>query len=150
MNTLIRQVKLDELSLVHLLEKQAYENDYYPLFVLRQFYDTQNEYFKVALLENILVGYVIGAIEPNNSTAWILAVATDKNYRNCGIATSLLTDIIDSLKIKGVNSIKLTVSEENKEAIHLYNEKLSFDIETKIQNYYGDNKSRLIMHLKSL
>lgn len=148
MNMLIRQVKFEELFLVHLLDKQAYENDFYPLFVLRQFYDTQNDYFKIAIIENVLVGYVIGAIDTDNSIAWILALAADKTHRNCGVATSLLNNIIPKLISKGVNSIKLTVAPDNKEAIHLYKQKLSFEIEKKIENYYGDNQPRLLMELK--
>jgi ribosomal protein S18 acetylase RimI-like enzyme len=143
----IRQATLQDLQAVHMLDRQAYATDFYPRFVLRQLYDTQRRHFKVALLDAVVVGFVIGSAESDSSTGWILAIAADSNHRNQGIATQLMQAAIDDFRQQGIRSVQLTVAEDNAQARKLYEQKFSFVLAGRVDDYYGDGHPRLRLSL---
>ncbi|SDB85905.1 GNAT family N-acetyltransferase [Williamwhitmania taraxaci] len=149
-NIVVRPVEISELGLVYQLDRQAFGDNCYPPFVLRQLYDVHGDLFQVALINDSLVGYVIGAVETGGSSAWILALTTDDGCRNVGIATALLTEIVGHLHKQQISSIKLTVAEGNVAAIHLYCDKFSFTIARKVENYFGENTPRLLLQHKGI
>lgn len=76
-----------------------------------------------------------GALRVDDS-AEILCVATDDNYRRCGIAKKTLTALIDCLSDNGVLTFNLEVRASNP-AVMLY-ESLGFERVGRRKNYYTD------------
>ena len=70
-------------------------------------------------------------------------IVTRKNYRNKGVGTLLLRELISICKEFKANSIFLEVSEDNEPAIKLY-KKLGFENVGIRKNYYKD-KNGIVM-----
>ena len=149
-NVVVRPLEVSELGLVYRLDRRAFCDNCYPPFVLRQLYDVHGDLFQVALMNDVLVGYVVGAVETVGSSAWILALTTDESYRNVGIATAMLTEIMGCIQKQQISSIKLTVAEDNVAAIHLYRDKFAFTIERKVENYFGESTPRLLLQYNGI
>ena len=68
-------------------------------------------------------------------TGEILTVATDPAYRRHGLAKTLLHELLDSAKKKGLKTLHLEVRVSNAAAITLY-EALGFVTVSRRRNYY--------------
>lgn len=90
----------------------------------------------VAKIENEIVGYVTFSIEEKNNPSMryrkqlqIQAICVDEKYRGKGIGTELLNYVKDFGKENNCTDLYLTVNEENKDAINLY-EKFGFKVKS--------------------
>ena len=70
-------------------------------------------------------------------------IVTKKTYRNQGIGTILLKNLILLSKNLQVSSISLEVNEENKTAFYLY-KKLGFQQTGLRKNYYQNKNGRIM------
>ncbi|MGC8998596.1 MAG: GNAT family N-acetyltransferase [Candidatus Bathyarchaeia archaeon] len=62
-----------------------------------------------------------------------------QDFQNVGLATAMLTKLIELAKMEGLHRIGLRVVADNKRAVHLY-EKLGFKIEGVMKNaYFGED-----------
>ena len=84
--------------------------------------------------DNIIVGYVLLSSKEGKKNGYkyrkqleIEAMGIDKEYRNQGIGTRLLEFVKEYGKNNNYTDLRLTVNEENENAIHLY-EKVGFKI----------------------
>ena len=75
----------------------------------------------------------------------IMNIVTKKSYRNQGIGTLLLENLISICQNLNLSSLSLEVNEDNQTAIHLY-KKLGFK-EIGIRKNYYKNKNGIIMTL---
>ena len=91
-----------------------------------------------------LIGY--GSVQVVLDEGNINNIAVDKDFRNKGIASGILTNIIDKCKERNVATLFLEVSTENKGAIALY-EKFGFEKIGERKNYYKSG-SAIIMSKK--
>ena len=66
------------------------------------------------------------------------------NYRKMGIATKLLSKMIDDLNEKNIHNITLEVKSSNKEAINFY-KKNKFSAVAIREKYYGNEDAILMM-----
>lgn len=92
-----------------------------------------NEIF-VARIEEQIVGYIILSSREGKKNGYryrkeldIDAMGVDENYRNQGIGGKLLEYVKEYAKENDYTDLRLTVNEENENAIHLY-EKVGFKI----------------------
>jgi len=69
----------------------------------------------IALENNKMVGFLVAFQQENK--IWLHQIAVDKNYRNKGIATTLISHLENNLS--GI-SIEFSVKESNLNAIRLY------------------------------
>lgn len=83
---------------------------------------------------DIIIGFINYDIIYDTSE--IEYIYIEEDFRNKGIATTLLNKMIDDLKKKNINSVTLEVREDNIEAINFY-KKNGFKEITKRKNYYG-------------
>ena len=142
---IIRLVRKEDLKLIHELEKDMFHPDHYPLFVLRQFYDTFPELFFVAVdTQNNLKGYCFGGINQPSKIGWVYALAVTKAAQNKRIGQQLTMRLLSELENRNINHVQLTTTPDNTAAIKLY-EKLGFKTVTKDQDYYLDNSPRMLM-----
>ena len=147
---LIRSASKIELPLIFELDKDAFNPDHYPLFVLRQLHDVFPDLFFVAVdHRNKILGYCFGGLKHDESqTGWIFALAVIKSARNQNIGQRLTTTLIDTFKTKQISNIQLTTTPDNAIAIRLY-KSLGFKTLKEDANYYFDQSPRIIMQLKS-
>lgn len=80
-------------------------------------------------------GFIIALLRTGSNIAGIETLNVDPTYQGIGIAYRLLNSIADDLKICGLKSIRLEVSEGNTSAIRLY-EKVGFRTTSFLSNYY--------------
>jgi ribosomal-protein-alanine N-acetyltransferase len=139
----IRDASLDDLDEIYKLEKESFP-DPYPKGLLKAFLFFPGTYI-VALSEGVIVGYAIGVVR-YETIGHIVSIAVSKEKRRSGVGRQLLTKAVEGLRLKGLQSIRLEVRESNVEAIELY-KKAGFLAEEKIEGYYVDGESALVMYL---
>lgn len=113
---------------------------------LEKLYELVSNKFGVKYKDNVFSNWlvykendiIIGFINYDiiYDTSEIEYIYIEEDFRNKGIATTLLNEMISELKKLSINSITLEVSEDNIEAINFY-KKNGFKEITKRKNYYG-------------
>lgn len=109
------------------------------LFNLEDILNSNYEYLLGYYEEDSLVGFI--HYSKMYETVDIINIVVDGKKRQCGIATKLINEMINSFE--DVNNIMLEVNENNLSAINLY-KKNNFYVINKRENYYG-SESALIM-----
>lgn len=94
----------------------------------------ESEEIFVAKVEGRVVGYVILSKREGKKNGYLYrkqldidAIGVDEAYRNKGIGTKLLEYVKEYAKNNDYTDLRLTVNEENENAIHLY-EKVGFKV----------------------
>lgn len=116
-------------------------DDFWNSSILKNEILAENSHYLVAKFNQEIVGFA--GIKCNLDEADLMNIVTKKNFRNQGIASTLLKSLIPLSKKLNLVSISLEVMEENYPAIHLY-KKLGFEQVGIRKNYYQD-KNGLIM-----
>ena len=135
-NTL-KDIKISNMTLNHLNEISniliSDFDDFWNPSVLKDELNAENSHYLVAQLNDEIVGFAGIKIVLDNAD--IMNLVIKKHFRNQGIATLLLENLISLSKKLKLSSLTLEVREDNFPAIHLY-KKLGF-IENGIRrNYY--------------
>lgn len=143
----IKNVSLKDLNSIDKIDSEAFGVISYPKFVLRQYIDCFQEFFKIAIIDSEVVGYIIGGIKVNSKIGYGLSVATDKEHLRKGIAMALIKELIDEFQKAGLEKLRLTVDPLNKGAFKLY-EKLGFEKILYDENYYGSGEKRYVMEIE--
>lgn len=119
-------------------------DDFWSYNVLKEEIESNNSKYIVAKIDNEVIGFA--GIKIIMDEADIMNIVTKKSFRNQGIGTLLLENLISISHELNLSSISLEVNEENLPAIHLY-EKLGFKNLGIRKNYYQD-KNAIIMTKK--
>ena len=110
-------------------ERKKYDNNINENYVVKNFYEqfleNENMCIFVAKENQIILGYVYGFIQDNgillNKTiAQLDALFVKEEYRGNGIAKSLILELNNWAKEKGVTYVELSVCKDNANAIGLY------------------------------
>ncbi len=111
--------------------------------------DINNEHtcYFVAVVDDVVVGYCGMWLAVDQGQ--ITNVAVDPSYRNQGIATSLINNLIEVCIDNNLESITLEVRESNVSAINLYT-KLGFTNVGCRNNYYKNPTENGILMTKFL
>ena len=112
--------------------------------VLNESFEQSEYVFIKAEEDEKLVGY--GSVQIVFDEGNINNIAVDENFRNRGIASSILSNIIEKSKERGVTTLFLEVNENNLGAIALY-KKFGFEQIAVRKNYYKSGNA-IIMSLK--
>ncbi|MEJ8802437.1 GNAT family N-acetyltransferase [Pontibacter sp. H249] len=140
----LRAATVEDLKAVKAIDEALFGEDTYPLFALRQMLDITEGLFKVALLDDKVVGYAIGHYNSEAKQAWLLSLGVLLAYRGQGIGEKLTHTLLAEVEAKGANTSYLTVHPDNKQGINIY-KKLGFVEHHSVSDYYGDGIPRLIM-----
>lgn len=97
----------------------------------------------VAETDDEIVGYAL-AVTTSSESARLLSIGVLEDYRESGIATSLLEEIISRLKERGISRLSLEVRVSNRTAKSLYSN-FGFEIGRLKNNYYADDEDAYVM-----
>lgn len=112
--------------------------------ILKEELESENSSYLIARMDDEIIGFA--GIKVVLDEADIMNIVIKKNYRNQGVGTLLLENLISLAKRLNLKSLSLEVSEKNLPAIHLY-QKFGFESLGVRKNYYQD-KNGIIMTKK--
>lgn len=112
--------------------------------ILKEELESENSSYLIARMNDEIIGFA--GIKVVLDEADIMNIVIKKNYRNQGVGTLLLENLISLAKRLNLKSLSLEVSEKNLPAIHLY-QKFGFESLGVRKNYYQD-KNGIIMTKK--
>ncbi len=141
----LKDIKISNMTLEHLNDisdilMSDFDNFWNPS-ILKDELNCENSHYLVAQLNNDIVGFA--GIKVILDIADIMNLVIKKDFRNQGIATLLLENIMSLSKKLKVSSLTLEVKEDNYPAIHLY-KKFGFENIGTRKNYYK-NMNGIIM-----
>jgi ribosomal-protein-alanine N-acetyltransferase len=134
----IREIRENELDIIHSLEEEIYDTPWSRSF-FKLMAKLEKNLFLVAVNDNLIVGYTIGEVESRGikgKAGHIMNLAVKKQFRNKGIATSLMDELERRIKSDGAEISYLEVRISNIKAQELYKNR-GYKIIRKIENYYG-------------
>ena len=143
-NIEIEVMTLDDLDTIKDIINSDFD-EFWNYNVFKSELQSENSQYLVAKLNNEIIGFA--GIKIIIDEADIMNIVTKKAYRNQGIGTLLLNEIISLCQKLNLNSISLEVNEINKSAIHLY-KNFGFEKVGNRKNYY--NNSNAILMTKGL
>lgn len=119
-------------------------DEFWSIDNLKNDFNNPNSSYFIAKLNDEIVGFVgtLKIVDELN----IMNIATKVDKRSLGIATKLLSYVIEYSKSIGCKSITLEVNENNIPAIHLY-EKFNFKRIGLRKKYYNNTDNAILMTL---
>lgn len=148
-NIIVDNIEIEVMTLVDLENiKNILSSDFDEFWnynVFKEELQSENSKYLVAKLNNEIIGFA--GIKIIIDKADIMNIVTKKTYRNQGIGTLLLNEIISLCQKLNLTSISLEVNEINKSAIHIY-ENFGFKKVGNRKKYY--NSSNAILMTKEL
>ena len=143
-NIEVKLMTLDDLETIKDILASDFD-EFWNYNVFKEELQSENSKYLVAKLNNEIIGFA--GIKIIIDKADIMNIVTKKTYRNQGIGTLLLNEIISLCQKLNLSSISLEVNEINKSAIHIY-ENMSFEKVDTRKKYY--NSSNAILMSKNL
>lgn len=141
MNVKIKEMTLSDLNSIKDIINSEFDN-FWNYNILKEELESKNSNYIIALDDNNkILGFA--GIKVVLDEADIMNIVVNKNFRNNGIGTLLLKNIIQICESLNFTYINLEVNEENSIAIHLY-ENFGFEKLGLRKNYYKD-KNGIIM-----
>lgn len=116
-------------------------DDFWTYNILKEELESQISNYLVAKIDNEIIGFA--GIKIILDEADIMNIVTKKTYRNQGVGTLLLENLISLSQKLNLKSLSLEVSEENFPAIHLY-KKFGFAYMGMRKNYYQDKNGYIM------
>ena len=119
-------------------------DDFWTYSILKDELNCSSSHYIVARLNNEIVGF--GGIKVVLDSAEIMKIVVKKNFRNLGIGTSILNEIVALCLSLNLSSITLEVRKDNEYAISLYK---NFGFETLgVRKKYYNGIDGFIMEKK--
>lgn len=133
-------IKIGKMNLNHLNELQEILisdfDDFWSFSTLKEELENENSSYIIGKINNEIIGFA--GLKIIFDQADIMNIVIKKTYRNQGIGTLLLENLILLAKDLNISTLFLEVNEQNKPAIHLY-EKLGFKKLGVRKKYYNNN-----------
>ena len=128
-------------EIISLMEKDLSEP--YTVYTYRYFIHSWPQLTIITRLDDKIIGVVIGRIDTHRSSlygterkrGYIAMLAVDKSYRGKGLGSSLVSKIIDQMKILECDEIALEAEHNNTGALALYT-RLGFIKDKRLKRYY--------------
>lgn len=134
-------INLKFIKQIYDIERESFKAPY-PQDYLEKLAKICPKTFLVASVNGYPVGYVVAYVE--GKIAHIISLAINPKWRRKGIGERLMLGMTECVRKSGVVEIRLEVREANTEALKLY-EKLGYRIFNKIDNYYDDGESAIVL-----
>ena len=138
----VRLATVSDLASIAELEQRTFGAETYPAFFFRQAIDLWGPHFLVVCLAGSVVGYALGSPSARQASGWILSAAVESGHRGLGLGRKLVGRLIDSFGRRGCETVWLTVSPDNSQALSLY-QRLGFKLVDRDARYFGPDQPRL-------
>ncbi|MFJ3894255.1 GNAT family N-acetyltransferase [Streptomyces sp. NPDC090083] len=140
----ITEADLPELLRV---DREAFPEEPYPTFVLRQLCDIHGDRILVLDDGEGLLGYILFVSTSDGYVSWIMSLAVTPHQQGHGLGRRLMVEALRRLRTESVHQVRLTVEPTNAAAIMLYRS-LGFSSEQGVlKDYFGPGEHRLLMTL---
>lgn len=144
MDLIIRKANLNDFNDIYNIETVSFKEESFPIWLIKELLLNFSEFFLIAEFKGKVVGYISAVLENNRCHIYSIAVLPD--FRNKGIASKLLMELLKKLKESNIKKVYLEVKTNNIIAIKLY-EKFNFKIKEVKRKYYSDGSDAYIMEL---
>lgn len=142
----IEKMTSGHLDDVYIIETECFSHPWSKQS-LEEELNNETSLFLVAKEENEVIGYIGMSIVIDEG--YIFNVAVREKYRNKGVATALINELVTYGKKNNFSFITLEVRESNLPAISLYS-KFGFIKAGERKNYYSNPKENAILMTKYL
>ena len=142
-NIEVKIMTLDDLETIKDILNSDFD-EFWNYNVFKEELQSRNSKYLVAIFNNEIIGFA--GIKIMIDEADIMNIVTKKIYRNQGVGTLLLHEMILLCEKSNLKFLSLEVNEINKSAIHLY-ENFGFEKVGSRKNYYNDSNA-IIMSKK--
>jgi len=139
----VRHAELADLPSIVEIERTSFDEPYTPEYLEMLMRFGQGT-FIVAARDGTVIGYAVASIRGRRGH--ILSIAVSPKERRKGVGRSLMKDIIEELKIRGVSKITLE-SKRGNPAVSFYMS-LGFRQVGIMPRYYHDSSDAISMELK--
>ena len=136
-NIMIDACQLDDINILKHLHDENYGKVWDKYFFQKMIEESQY-YIYVTRLNHKAVGFI--TFQGTKDEYELIMILVDKNHRNKGIGSYLLSEAIKKLKLNGVSLITLDVSSENNVAKKLYRKYGSVKFGERLGYYNINNK----------
>lgn len=140
----VTEADLPELLRV---DREAFPEDPYPPFILRQLIEIHGDRILVLDDGNGLLGYVLFVNTSDGYVSWIMSLAVIPHQRGHGLGRRLMVEVLRRLRTEGVRQVRLTVEPTSAAAITLYGSLGFSSEEGVVRDYFGPGEHRLLMTL---
>jgi ribosomal-protein-alanine N-acetyltransferase len=130
-----------DLNAVRRLEQVCFPEDVWPLLDIIGVLTTPNVLRLKAVCAEQVVGFVAADVRRRERLAWIATIGVLPEYRGRGIGRALMEACEAQIPTP---SIRLSVRESNRTAIHLY-ESMGYRQVGRWKVYYHDGEDALVM-----
>ena len=144
-NILLCKATRDHIEEIFNINKLAFATPWSINSIEKEIIDNPHALYIIAVKENMVLGY--GGLWIILDEGHITNIAIHPNYRRLGIASLVLSTLIEESKDRGINSITLEVRKSNLAAQNLYKQ-FGFIEEGYRKNYYSDNLEDAIIMWK--
>ena len=118
MDLKLSKMSIEDLNSIKNVLASEFDN-FWSYDVLEEELECDNSYVIVAKVdENTIIGFA--GLKVILDEADIMNIVVKKSYRNLGLGSILLQNLINISKLQNLKSITLEVAENNLPAIHLY------------------------------
>lgn len=142
----IEKMTSGQLEGVYIIETECFSHPWSKQS-LEEELNNETSLFLVAKEENEVIGYIGMSIVIDEG--YIFNVAVREKYRNKGVATALINELVTYGKKNNFSFITLEVRESNLPAISLYS-KFGFIKAGERKDYYSNPKENAILMTKYL
>ena len=142
----IEKMTSGQLDDVYIIETECFSHPWSKQS-LEEELNNETSLFLVAKEENEVIGYIGMSIVIDEG--YIFNVAVREKYRNKGVATALINELVTYGKKNNFSFISLEVRESNLPAISLYS-KFGFIKAGERKDYYSNPKENAILLTKYL
>ena len=142
-NIKIEVMTLDDLESIKDILASDFDK-FWNYNVFKSELQSENSKYLVAKLNTEIIGFA--GIKIILDEADVMNIVIKKIYRNQGVGTLLLNEIINLCKKQNLNSVSLEVNETNSSAIHLY-ENFGFKKVGDRKKYYNGSNAILMKKL---
>ena len=142
----IEKMTSGQLDDVYIIETECFSHPWSKQSIEEEL-NNETSLFLVAKEENEVIGYIGMSIVIDEG--YIFNVAVREKYRNKGVATALINELVTYGKKNNFSFITLEVRESNLPAISLYS-KFGFIKAGERKDYYSNPKENAILLTKYL
>ncbi|RLF08059.1 MAG: ribosomal-protein-alanine N-acetyltransferase [Thermoprotei archaeon] len=139
---IIRKASPSDFAQIVKIENLSFEKPYPPALILSLLY-LHSDLFYVAVANNEVIGYVVGA-KKGNGHGHVISIAVKPEWRRRGVGTKLMEALLNAFKERGLKAAILEVATSNREAIAFY-KALGFEKIDLMKKYYPWGEDAYVM-----